>query len=51
VQTREVVQMRTYALFGAKNSGFFKILGVSSVRTDKEGDVVNLSRFCADVLL
>jgi len=47
--------MRTSALFGAKNLGFFKIYGVSArgsgvepVRTKGEGKV-NFSRFCADV--
>jgi len=48
--------MRTYALFGSKNFGFFEITGVSArtrgkgvepVRTKGEG--VNFSRFCADV--
>jgi len=38
--------MRTSALFGAKNFGFFEIYGVST-RTREEG--VNFSRFCADV--
>jgi len=50
--------MRTYALFGAKNFGFFEIYGVSA-RTRKEGlsqcghfsnngEGVNFSRFCTD---
>jgi len=36
--------MRTYALFGAKNSGFFEIDGVSARPTG-----VTFSRFYADV--
>jgi len=36
--------MRTSALFGAKNFGFFEIYGVS-VQTSG----VNISRICADV--
>jgi len=39
--------MRTSALFGAKNSEFFEIYGVSS-RTREEG--VKFSRFCANEL-
>jgi len=59
LRTRGVLQMRTSALFGAKNR-FFEIW---CVRTDKERrevnpvwtiykqevKVVNISRFCADV--
>jgi len=53
--------MLTFALFGAKNFGFFEIYIVSA-RTRGEGDLsqcghfakkgggVNFSRFCADVL-
>jgi len=52
--------MRTYALFGAKNVGFFAIYGVSArtirgggvepVRTfSDKGGGVNFSRFCVDV--
>jgi len=52
--------MQTSALFGAKNSGFFRIYGVSvrirgvdPVRAwhfaDRVGEV-NFSGFCADVL-
>jgi len=55
---REFLQMRTSALFGAKNSRFLEIYGVSArigrrvgVRcghfTDK-GERVNFLRFCAD---
>jgi len=41
-----VLQMRTSALFDAKNIKFFEIYGVPA-RTKEEG--VNFSRFCADV--
>jgi len=50
--------MQTSALFGVKNSGFFKIYGVSA-RTRGEGGLsqcvqfankgVNFSRYCDDV--
>jgi len=43
-----VLQMRTSALLGAKNLGFFEIYGMS-VRTRVEG--VNFSWFWADVFL
>jgi len=51
------IQMRTSALFGAKNFGFFEIYGVSArargvepVRTFfGHGEGVNFSRFYADV--
>jgi len=36
LRTRGVLQMRTSALFGAKNFGFFKIYGVSA-RTGGKG--------------
>jgi len=39
--------MRTSALFGVKNFGFFKIYG-GSART--RGEEVNFLRFCVDVL-
>jgi len=42
---REDLQMRATALFGAKNSGFLEIYGVSE---RKKG--VNFSQFCADVI-
>jgi len=42
-----VLQMRTSALFGTKNTGVFEIYGVS---TRTRGKGVNFSRFCADVL-
>jgi len=53
-----VLQMRTSALFGAKNFGFFEIYDVPAqtrrvepVRTfcGQGGEEVNFSRFCADV--
>jgi len=52
--------MRTSALFGEKNFGYFEIYGVSArtrgigvepVRTFcEQGGGVNFSRFCANVL-
>jgi len=52
--------MRTSAIFGAKNVGFFEIYGVSARKREKKSKIsadilwtrggVNFSRFCADVL-
>jgi len=38
--------MRTSALFGKKNFGFFEIYGVSA---PTKGEGVNFLQFCADV--
>jgi len=40
-----VIQMRTSALFGAKNFGFFEINGVSA-RTRDEGSFEPVRTFC-----
>jgi len=58
-RTRGVLPIRASALFGAKNTEFFEIYGVSAWTRGRglnqcghfsdKGEGVNFSRFCADV--
>jgi len=57
LRTKGVLQIRTSALFGTKNFGFFEIYGVSAWTRRRRVECghfsekeVNFSRFCTDVL-